>query len=131
MKHEIPLMRAAGGGAIVNTSSGAGVIGIAGQAGYAAAKWGVIGLTKSAALEYVTDGIRINPVCPGIIDTPMMGRVTGSTDDGRDAMIAQEPIGRMAARKRWRPQCSWLCSDLGGFTVGHALVIDGGQTIGK
>ena len=75
--------------------SGAGVIGIANQAGYAAAKWGAIGLTKSATLEYAADGIRINAICPGIIDTPMMGRVTGGTDPGRDAMIAQEPIGRM------------------------------------
>ena len=69
-----------GGGAIVNTSSGAGVIGIAGQAGYAAAKWGVIGMSKSAALENAAHNIRINVVCPGIIDTPMMDRFTGDTD---------------------------------------------------
>src|SRR5690606_26293963 len=129
-KHEIGAMRDSGGGSIVNISSGAGVIGIRGQAAYAAAKHGVIGMTKSAALEYAAEGIQINAICPGIIDTPMMGRLSGGTPEGRARVIAQEPIGRMGGPEEIASAALWLCSDLGGFAIGHALVVDGGQTIG-
>ena len=93
MKYEIPLLLKHGGGAIVNTSSGAGVKGFRGQAAYAAAKHGVIGLTKSAALDYAPSQIRINAVCPGIIATAMMQRFTGGTSEGEQRVIAQEPVG--------------------------------------
>jgi NAD(P)-dependent dehydrogenase (short-subunit alcohol dehydrogenase family) len=128
MKYEIALMLKQGGGAIVNTSSGAGVKGFKGQAAYAAAKHGVIGLTKSAALDYA-QSIRINAVCPGIIATPMMQRFTGGTHEGEQRVIAQEPVGRMGTPEEIAAAVVWLCSDSAAFVIGHAMVIDGGQTV--
>jgi NAD(P)-dependent dehydrogenase (short-subunit alcohol dehydrogenase family) len=129
MKHEIPLMLRHGGGAIVNTSSGAGVKGIAGQAAYCAAKFGVVGFTKAAALDYAKSNIRINAVCPGIIQTPMMDRFSGGTPEGRERVIAQEPVGRMGKPEEIAAAVVWLCSDAAAFVVGHAMIIDGGQTV--
>jgi NAD(P)-dependent dehydrogenase (short-subunit alcohol dehydrogenase family) len=129
MKHEIPLILKQGGGAIVNTSSGAGVIGIKGSPAYTAAKHGVIGLTRAAALDYAAQNIRVNAVCPGYIDTPMMGRFTGGSPEGRAKVIAEEPIGRMGKPEEIAAAVIWLCSDAAAFMVGHAMVIDGGQTV--
>jgi len=129
MKYEIPLLLKQGGGAIVNTSSGAGVKGFKGQAAYAAAKHGVIGLTKSAALDYAQSNIRINAVCPGIIATPMMQRFTGGTPEGEQRVIAQEPVGRMGMPEEIAAAVVWLCSEPAAFIIGHAMVIDGGQTV--
>src|SRR4051794_41492249 len=129
MKHEIPILRHGGGGAIVNTSSGAGVIGIKGSPAYTAAKHGVIGLTKAAALDYAAQNIRINAICPGYIDTPMMGRFTGGTPEGRAKVIAEEPVGRMGKPGEIAAAAVWLWSDAAAFIIGHAVVMDGGQTV--
>src|SRR3954468_14417516 len=125
MKHEIPLiLKHGGGGAIVNTSSGSGIIGIKGSPAYTAAKHGVIGLTKAAALDYAAQNIRINAVCPGYIETPMMERFTGNTPEGRAKVIAEEPVGRMGKPEEIAATVVWLCSEAAAFMVGHALVID-------
>lgn len=129
MKHEIPLMLRQGGGAIVNTSSGAGVTAVRGQAAYCAAKHGLIGLTKVAALDYAQSNIRINAVCPGIIETPMMQRFSGGTPEGRARVIAQEPVGRMGKPEEIAAAVVWLCSDAAAFVIGHAMIIDSGQTV--
>jgi len=128
MKHQIPLMLKQGGGSIVNTSSGAGIKGFAGQAAYCAAKFGVVGLSKAAALDYAKSNVRVNVVCPGIIETPMMDRFSGGTPEGRDRVIAQEPVGRMGKPEEIAAAVVWLCSDAAAFVVGHAMVVDGGQT---
>src|SRR5881227_39571 len=129
MKHEIPLMLKSGGGVIVNTSSGAGVIGIKGSPAYTAAKHGVIGLTRAAALDYAAQNIRVNAVCPGYIDTPMMDRFTGGTEAGRAKVISEEPAGRVGQPEEIANAVLWLCSDAARFVIGHALVVDGGQTV--
>ncbi|HWX48384.1 MAG TPA: glucose 1-dehydrogenase [Roseomonas sp.] len=129
MKHQIPQMLSQGGGAIVNTSSGAGVKGFPGQAAYCAAKFGVIGLTKAAALDYASANIRMNAVSPGIIATPMMDRFTGGTEEGRKGAIAQEPVGRVGRPEEIAGTVLWLCSDLAAFTVGANVVVDGAQTV--
>ena len=129
MKHEIPLILKQGGGAIVNTSSGAGIIGIKGSPAYTAAKHGVIGLTRAAALDYAAMNIRVNAICPGYIDTPMMGRFTGGTPEGRARVIAEEPVGRMGKPEEVAAAVLWLCSPAAAFVIGHAMVMDGGQTV--
>lgn len=129
MKAQVPLLRSAGGGAIINISSGAGVMGIKGQGVYAASKHAVIGLSRSAALDYATEGIRVNVVAPGVIETPMMRRVFGEGEAGRENASAQEPIGRPGAPEEIAAAVLWLASDAAPFTIGHTLVVDGGQTI--
>ena len=126
MKYEIPRMLQQGGGAIVNTSSGAGLIGVKRMPAYVASKHGVIGLTKTAALEYAKSGIRVNAVCPGVIQTAMVERVTGKRPDVLDKMIAAEPVGRSGQPEEIAEAVVWLCSDAASFVTGHAMAVDGG-----
>ena len=128
MQQEIPLILQQGGGAIVNVSSGAGIKGFAGQAAYCAAKFGVIGLSKAAALDYAAQNLRVNVVAPGFIDTPMMERFTGGTPEGRQEAVTQEPIGRAGTPEEIASVALWLCSDASSFVTGTVLVADGGQT---
>lgn len=125
MKYEIPQMLKQGGGAIVNTSSVAGLVGLAGASTYAASKHGVIGLTKTAALEYAPKGIRINAVCPGLIHTPLIERISSKGPDFEKARLG--PIGRMGTPEEVAEAVVWLCSEAASFVTGHAMAVDGGK----
>jgi NAD(P)-dependent dehydrogenase (short-subunit alcohol dehydrogenase family) len=129
MKYELRQMREQGSGAIVNCSSIGGVVGIAGRGVYHASKHGVLGLTKSAALEYASRGIRINAVCPGIIETPMVARMLVSEADAMKELMKDVPIGRLGRPEEIADAVLWLCSPGASFVIGHALVVDGGYTI--
>jgi NAD(P)-dependent dehydrogenase (short-subunit alcohol dehydrogenase family) len=126
MKCEIPQMLKVGGGAIVNTASAAGLVGLPGACAYVAAKHGVVGLTRTAALEYAQKNIRVNCVCPGFVRTPMLER---GLDTGRlsvEQINAWEPVGRMGTPEEIAESVLWLMSDAASFVTGHAMSIDGG-----
>jgi len=126
MREEIPRMLAQGGGAIVNNSSVAGLVGFTGIPAYTASKHGVLGLTKTAALEYATQGIRVNAVCPGVIDTEMITRFTHGDTGAADQLLETEPVARLGAPSEIADAVVWLCSERASFVTGHALAVDGG-----
>jgi NAD(P)-dependent dehydrogenase (short-subunit alcohol dehydrogenase family) len=126
MREEIPRMLASGGGAIVNNSSVAGLVGFAGISAYTASKHGILGLTKTAALEYATQGIRVNAVCPGVIETEMITRFTHGDTTTAAQLLETEPGGRRGAPAEIADVVVWLCSDRSSFVTGHALAVDGG-----
>jgi NAD(P)-dependent dehydrogenase (short-subunit alcohol dehydrogenase family) len=129
MKYELRRMRERRSGAIVNCSSIGGLIGIPGRAMYHASKHGVIGLTKSAALEYASKGIRINAVCPGTIDTPMVADMLAKEPNAMKDIMRDQPIGRLGRAEEIAAAVLWLCSPGASFVIGHALVVDGGYTV--
>ena len=129
MKFELRHMRKQGSGAIVNCSSLGGLVGAAGRGTYHAAKHGVLGLTKSAALEYAPKGIRINAVCPGIIETPMVAGMLATQAEAMKELMKDVPIARLGRAEEIADAVLWLCSPAASFVVGHALAVDGGFTI--
>ena len=129
MKYEIPQMLKQGGGAIVNSSSVAGLVGIPKQPIYVASKHGVSGMTKSTAVEYAHKGIRINAVCPGLIDTPLMERIYASNSGLREEADSWQPIGRPGKPEEIAEAVIWLCSDKASFVVGHMMTVDGGLVV--
>ena len=130
MKHEIPVMLKQGKGAIVNVASIAGLIGFPGLPAYVVSKHGIVGLTKTAALEYAKRGIRVNTVCPGVIKTAMVDRITGEDKAVEKKYEDMEPVGRMGQPEEVAEAIIWLCSDAASFVTGDAIAVDGGWIAG-
>jgi NAD(P)-dependent dehydrogenase (short-subunit alcohol dehydrogenase family) len=128
MKYELEVMRRQGSGAIVNIGSGAGLLGVPGHSGYVASKHAGIGLTRSAALEYAAQGIRVNAVAPGLVDTPLIRDSSGELYDYIQPLIASHPIGRVAQPEEIADAVVWLASEKASYVTGVALPIDGGYT---
>jgi NAD(P)-dependent dehydrogenase (short-subunit alcohol dehydrogenase family) len=128
MKHELVQMRAQGSGAIVNCSSLGGLVGGSGRATYHATKHGVIGQTKSVALQYASLGVRVNAVCPGTINTPMVKRMTAGGELDPEGAIAAIPMGRLGQAEEIAAAVLWLCSPASSYVTGVALPVDGGYT---
>jgi NAD(P)-dependent dehydrogenase (short-subunit alcohol dehydrogenase family) len=130
MRYELPAMLQGGGGSIVNLASVAGVVGFSGHAAYAASKHGVVGLTRSAALEYARSGIRVNAVCPAFTWTPMVERMLEANPDMLRKMERGIPQGRLGTPEEVAGSILYLCSEAAGFMTGQAMVLDGGLSAG-
>ena len=130
LKHQIPALLSNGGGAIVNTASAVGLVGIASQPAYTASKHGVVGLSKSAALDYANRGVRINVLCPGFTNTPMVERWIDGDPLRAEAAGAAQPMGRMGTAQELASAVVWMCSRGAGFMTGASLSVDGGYTTG-
>ncbi len=127
MREEAEVMLKQGGGAIVNTASINGLIGNPSQPGYVATKHGVVGLTRHGALRWAKSGIRVNAVCPGVIETPMTAPLVADPQM-KQVIEGMTPMGRMGRAEEIAEAVVWLCSDAAGFVTGHPMVIDGGAT---
>ncbi|MBS2031375.1 MAG: SDR family oxidoreductase [Deltaproteobacteria bacterium] len=126
MKHELAQMRAQGRGAIVNCASIAGLVGFRDLPAYVASKHGIVGLTRTAALEHARDGIRVNAVCPGAIRTAMVDRLIRQRPEMESALVAGEPVGRVGTPEEIANVVTWLCSSMASFVTGQAIAVDGG-----
>jgi NAD(P)-dependent dehydrogenase (short-subunit alcohol dehydrogenase family) len=129
MRAELPQMLSQGRGAIVNTASVAGLIGAGGLSAYIASKHAVLGLTKTAALENAKLGVRVNAVCPGVIQTPMLDRLASAADGLVQGTIGATPMGRLGTPEEIAEAVVWLCSDAASFITGTALTVDGGYVV--
>jgi NAD(P)-dependent dehydrogenase (short-subunit alcohol dehydrogenase family) len=129
MKYEIAQMQKSGGGAIVNNASMGGLIGFKGLSAYIASKHAVLGLTKTAALEVLSDNIRVNAICPGLIDTAIQDRLWGNDEQAKIGFAAQSPAGRLGTPEEVAASVVYLCSDAASFVTGHSLVVDGAYIV--
>lgn len=128
LRGELEVMAAQGSGSVVNCASVAGLVGFPGIGAYTASKHGIVGLTRAAALEYATSGIRVNAVCPGVIATEMIDRFTHGDPAAAEQLTATEPVGRLGTPEEIASAVLWLCSPGASFVTGHALAVDGGFT---
>jgi NAD(P)-dependent dehydrogenase (short-subunit alcohol dehydrogenase family) len=129
-KHAVPRLIANGGGAIVNMASIAGLVGLRNRAAYCASKGAVIALTRALAIDHVGDGVRVNCVCPGTVDSPWVRRLVSDVGESLDALRARQPMGRLGTPEEIAESVAYLASPAAGFVTGSALVIDGGLTAG-
>jgi len=129
-KHALPGMVARGSGTIVNMGSIAGLVGLRNRAAYCASKGAVIALTRALAVDHVSDGVRVNVVCPGTVDSPWVQRLVSDSGESLDALRARQPIGRLGTPEEVAEAVLYVASDAAGFVTGSSLVIDGGLTMG-